>query len=238
MSLSNGNTPKGQDKILPLHKTILYDGPKQLIQPISAIFLGVSVFLAVQFILSHGKVRKIINIMPNPTTTRPDPTEHVAEFGNYIQLVPEGDIQLFLASQLTELLHLIAGLSEKESLMHHAPFTWSIRQVVGHITDCERIFGHRALWIARNNTTPLAGFDETDFMNAVNFDRYPMGELLSEFENVRRSYLLFFRHLEPEAWLRRGTVCEHPATMRALAWLIAGHTKHHLDILHKRLGTR
>jgi hypothetical protein len=135
----------------------------------------------------------------------------------------------------------VGGLTEqlqKNALTKHAPYTWTIKQVVGHITDCERVFAHRALWIARNNTTPLSGFDETEFMAAANFDRQPIPELVEEFEHVRKSHLLLFKHLTPEAWLRRGTVCEHAATVRAFAWAIAGHAKHHLDILHKRLGGR
>jgi DinB superfamily len=178
----------------------------------------------------------MISIMPNPAAIRPETTEHAPDFGKYIHLVPDSDILLFLAAQQKELLGLLTGLSEKDSLIKHAPYTWTIKQVLGHITDCERVFGHRALWIARNNTTPLSGFDETDFMNAVNFDRYPMPELVAEFENVRQSHLLLFRHLDPEAWLRRGTVWDRPATVRVFPWAIAGHTKHHLDILHKRLG--
>jgi hypothetical protein len=167
---------------------------------------------------------------------RPNPTEHAPGFATYINKVPDGDIQLFLTAQLAEFLKLLTGLSEKESLTKHAPYTWTIKQVVGHITDTERVFGHRALWIARNDTTPLATFDETAFMTAATFDRQPMPELVEEFEHVRKSHLLLFKHLTPEAWLRRGTVCEHPATVRAFAWAIAGHAKHHLDILHKRLG--
>jgi hypothetical protein len=174
--------------------------------------------------------------MQNPTLSRPDPTEHAVETGTYIKLVPDGDIQSFLAAQLTEFQRLLTGLSEKESLTRHAPFTWTIKQVVGHITDTERVFGHRALWIGRNDTSPLASFNETAFMAASNFDRIPMPELLEAFEHTRKTHLLFFKHLDPEAWLRRGTACDHPATPRAFAWAIAGHTKHHLDILHKRLG--
>ncbi len=173
--------------------------------------------------------------MPNPTT-RPDATEHAADFGIYINKVPDGDIQRFLAAQLTEFQNLLTNLSEKEALTKHAPYTWTIKQVVGHITDTERVFGHRALWIARNDASPLASFDETNFMNASNFDQIPMPELVQEFEQVRKSHLLFFKHLTPESWLKRGTVCDHPATVRTFAWAIAGHAKHHLDILRKRLG--
>jgi hypothetical protein len=174
--------------------------------------------------------------MPNPAARRPEPTEYAADFGKYIQLVPAGDIQGFLATQLADLLALVSGLSDEQSLVHHAPYSWSIKQVVGHVTDCERIFGYRALRIARGDATPLASFDENAYMQMSNFDRCPFIELLDEFANVRRSHLAMFKHLESEAWLRRGVVNDHPATTRAFAYAIAGHAKHHLDILHRRLA--
>jgi hypothetical protein len=176
--------------------------------------------------------------MPNLTIARPESTEYAPDFGKYIALIPEGDIPSYLESQLTEFLGLLRGLSESESLVHHSPYTWSIKQVVGHMSDSERIFGYRALRIARNDSTPLPSFDENAFVQAANFDRLPFAELLAEFELVRRSHLLLFRHLEPEAWLRSGTVSNHRASVRAFAYVIAGHAKHHLDILHKRLPGR
>jgi hypothetical protein len=175
-------------------------------------------------------------MIANPRTARPGPTEYGSYFGRYVRLPPDGDIVLFLESQLTEFKALLGGVSERDSLVRHAPYTWSIKQVVGHVSDCERVFGYRALWVARNNPTPLASFDEDDFMRAVDFDRWPFAELLAEFEAVRRSQLFLFEHLDPEAWLRRGLVGEHSTTVRAIAHVMGGHAKHHLDILHKRLG--
>ena len=174
--------------------------------------------------------------MSNPPVGRPGANEYAAEFGKYIELVPDGDILSLLTSQLAELLKLLSGLSAQQSLVHHAPYTWSIRQVVGHMSDCERVFGYRALRFARNDTTPLATFDETAFMQAANFDRWPLEELLREFEHVRRSNLLLLAHLEPQAWQRAGVALDHPATVRAMAYVMAGHVKHHLDILRRRLG--
>jgi hypothetical protein len=172
----------------------------------------------------------------NAEPNRPETNECGQGFGTYIRLVPDGDVLAFLESQLADLLKLAGGVSERESLVHHAPYTWSIRQVVGHMTDCERIFGYRALRIARNDATPLASFDENAFMQAANFDRLPIRELSDEFELVRRSHLCLFRHLEAEAWLRWGVVNNHPMTARAFVYAIAGHAKHHLDILHRRLA--
>ena len=118
--------------------------------------------------------------MSNASTSRPDETEFAPAFGNYVRLVPEGDIQQILAEQLAEVTAMLGTLVEEESLLHHAPYTWSIRQVVGHMTDCERVFGYRALRIARNDATPLATFDENAYMQHANFDRWPFRELLAE----------------------------------------------------------
>ena len=169
---------------------------------------------------------------------RPEESEYGPDFGRYVRLTPEGDVLAFLEAQLDELLILLGKLPEAESLVRHAPYTWTIKQVVGHMTDCERIFGYRALRIARADATPLPGFDENEYMKAVDFNGYPLAELVREFEHVRRSHSLLFRHLEPAAWLRRGVVRGGPASTRAFAYVIAGHAKHHLDIMKSRLANR
>lgn len=174
--------------------------------------------------------------MPDSTTSRPVPDEYAPPFEKYIRLVPAGDIWEILQAQFIEVRGLLGDVSDQNSLVHHPPYTWSIRQVLGHITDCERVFGYRALRIARGDATPLASFDEAAWMANANFDRWPLAELLAEFELVRRSHLLLFAYLEPDAWLRRGVVGNHPATVRAFAYIMVGHAKHHLDIVRKRLG--
>jgi hypothetical protein len=172
----------------------------------------------------------------NASAQRPDASEYAPGFQKYVQLGPGGDIVESLEAQLGEALRLLSSLSDEAALTLHAPYTWTIKQVVGHITDCERVFAHRALWIARNGAAPLASFDETGFMEATEFNRWPLAELLAEFEHVRRSNVLFFRHLEPEAWVRRGVVSDHPATVRAFAYVMAGHAQHHLNIVRRRLS--
>jgi hypothetical protein len=173
--------------------------------------------------------------MVQAVSQRPEAAECGPFFGKYVQLVPDGDVVAFLDSQLTELLGVLRNVSEPESLVHHAPYTWSLRQVVGHMTDCERVFGFRALWIARGDASPLAGFDETAFMAASAFDAVPLPALVAEFEHLRRSHILLFRHLPRDAWTRRGTVNAHPATARVFAWVMGGHAQHHLAIVRKRL---
>jgi hypothetical protein len=176
-----------------------------------------------------------IRIMANNLIQRPQAGEYAAFFEGYIHLVPEGDIRSILDAQLREVHELLDGLSDADSLAHHPPYTWSIRQVLGHVTDAERVFGHRALWIARGDTKPLAGFEQDQWMQTIHFDRWPLAELVKEFDLVRRSHLALFAHLDDQAWLRRGVVSNHPATPRAFAYIIAGHTKHHVEIVRKRL---
>lgn len=174
--------------------------------------------------------------MEDPVLTPPDVSEYAAPFAGYVQKSPTGDIRHHLAKQLSETQALLSGLSELESLVRHAPYTWSVKQVVGHIADCERVFGHRVLWIARGGAAPLPSFDETIFMESSDFDRWPFVELLAEFELVRRSHVALLAHLEPTAWTRRGIVLDQPTTARAMARVMFGHAKHHLDILQKRLA--
>jgi DinB superfamily len=168
--------------------------------------------------------------------SRPTADEYAPPFDPYIKLVPEGDILEKLDEQLGRLQALLKPLSEAQALTLHAPYTWSLKQVVGHLTDCERIFGYRALRLGRNDATPLPGFDENQFMQFADFNTWPMPELLEEFSLVRRGHLQLYRHLTADAWQRRGTVIDHPMTPRALAYVMAGHAEHHLAIIKKRLA--
>ncbi|HEV3448117.1 MAG TPA: DinB family protein [Gemmataceae bacterium] len=166
---------------------------------------------------------------------RPEPSEYAAYFGKYVALVPEDDIVPAMEKELEQTLTLLRSVPEKEALVHHAPYTWSIKEVVGHLTDTERIFGYRALRIARGDTTPLPGFDENAYAQAAAFDRCPLPELIAEFEAVRRSHLWLFRHLPNEAWTRKGVANDNSITVRALAYNILGHERHHTAIVRKRL---
>jgi hypothetical protein len=167
---------------------------------------------------------------------RPAADEYAPDFDRYIRLVPAGDILQILAEQLARAEALLHPLSDVESLAVHPPYTWTLKQVVGHITDCERVFGYRALRLARNDATPLPGFDENRFMQFADFNAWPMSELLEEFTCVRRAHLLLLRHLSPRAWQWRGTVIGCPATPRAFAYVMVGHAEHHLAIIKKRLA--
>jgi phosphinothricin acetyltransferase len=171
-----------------------------------------------------------------PTMHRPSSTEYAPYYETYIALVPEDDILAALEAQLGETLAVVRGLPESRGGERHPPYTWSIKEVIGHLADTERVMGYRALRFARGDSTPLPGFDENAFARAAAFDRVPLKDLVGEFEAVRRSNLYLFRGLDEAAWSRRGEANSNAVTVRALAYIIAGHARHHTAILRRRLS--
>jgi hypothetical protein len=167
---------------------------------------------------------------------RPAAAEYAPYYERYVSLATEGDAVTALQAQLDEMLALLRGLPEATANTRHAPYTWSVKQVVGHLTDADREFGHRAFRFSRNDPTPLPGFDEKPYVETADFDRTPFADLLAEFEHVRRANLALFRRLPAAAWSRSGVASGNPVTVRALAYIILGHTRHHLNILRKRLS--
>jgi hypothetical protein len=167
---------------------------------------------------------------------RPDPSEYAPFYAGYVGLVPEDDILAALEGQLGETLAVLRAAPEGQGNVRHPPYTWTVKEVVGHMADTERVMGYRALRFARGDATPLPGFDEQVYVPAGGFDRIPLRDLTAEFEAVRRSHLHLFRHLPQAAWARSGKANDNPVTVRALAYIIAGHARHHTAILRKRLG--
>ena len=168
--------------------------------------------------------------------SRPTLGEFAPDFERYIKLVPAGDVVAVLAEQLKRTQAIFEPLSEAQSLTVHPPYTWTLKQVLGHVTDGERVFGYRALRLARQDATPLPGFDENRFMETADFNDWPMAELLEEFICLRRSHLLLLSHVSQAAWQWRGTVLGQPASCRTFAFVMAGHMEHHLAIVKKRVG--
>jgi DinB superfamily len=167
---------------------------------------------------------------------RPAPADFGPYFGNYVDLVPEDDIQPALANQLEETLAVLRPLTDATAEFRHPPYTWSIKEVVGHLIECERIFGYRALRFARGDSTPLPGFEENDYAREGQFDRVRFVDLLAEFEAVRRSHVWLFNNLPPAAWDRAGEANRHRLSVRAMAYILVGHVRHHMAIVRKRLG--
>jgi hypothetical protein len=166
--------------------------------------------------------------------TTPDRTEAAEYYFTYIDQVPSGDILEILAAQLDELRALLAGIDDKQSLFRYAPDKWSIRQVLSHVNDGERVFVFRAFWFARGFDEPLPSFDQDVAVSTADADARSWQSHLDEFETVRAATLTFFRSIPEDAWTRRGIASGNPFTVRALAYIIAGHVNHHLSILRER----
>lgn len=168
---------------------------------------------------------------------RPDPGEYNAYYDRYIALVPAGDIIALLSVQIDDTLALLRDLTEEQALHAYAPGKWTIKEVLGHIMDAERIFMYRALRFARGDATPLPGFDEKAYAPAGAFSARPLASLIAELTAVRRATVAFLAGMPAEAWQRSGTANEAGASVRALAWITAGHELHHRLILAQRYLT-
>src|SRR5215831_13914325 len=167
-------------------------------------------------------------------TMRPESTEYAPSYEQYIKLVPDGDIISILDSQLESTLALLGTLPEAKSSSAYAPGKWTIKELLGHIIDTERIFTYRALCIGRNDKTPLPGFEQDDYVAGTHFNTRHLASVLEELTAVRRAGVHLFKHFTEEEWLRRGSANQKEITTRALAYNIAGHERHHLNILKTR----
>jgi hypothetical protein len=165
---------------------------------------------------------------------RPDDTEYPSFYGRYVALVPEGDILTILARQNEGTIALLRGLSESQGSFRYAPGKWSIKELVAHLSDAERIFSDRALRFSRDDATPLPGFEENNYVRNGGFDSFPLADLVTGLENVRRSTVSLFRLMSSEASKRRGKANNAEVSVRALAYIIAGHELHHMNVLRTR----
>ena len=165
---------------------------------------------------------------------KPEAGEHAPYYDRYVNLVPPGDVIGILRTQIEGTVATLGSLSEAGSLRRYAEGKWSVREVLGHLIDAERIFAYRALRFARNDATPIPGFEQDDYVAAGQFDKRPWKSLIGEFQSVRRSNLYFFEGLDAPLWLRRGVANGQEITVRALAYIIAGHELHHMSIIRER----
>ncbi len=168
---------------------------------------------------------------------RPQPTEAAPYYFTYIDQVPGDDILPIIEHQLDDSLTLFSTISEESSLYRYSPEKWSIRQVLNHITDTERAFAFRALWFARGFEAPLPGYDQNIAAAGASADSIRWADHVEEFRRVRLSTISLFRNLPQEAWMRSGIASDNPFTVRAMAFIIAGHVAHHVAILHERYVT-
>lgn len=167
-------------------------------------------------------------------TGRPAPTEAAPYYSTYIDRITSDDVVGVLESQLDPTLRLAATVSEEQSLHRYAAGKWSMRQLLNHVSDTERVFVYRALWFTRGFDSALPGFDQEIAVPAAAADQFSWASHIEDFRAVRTATLTFFRNLPADAWSRSGVASGNPVTVRALAYIIAGHAAHHTAVLKER----
>ena len=166
--------------------------------------------------------------------TRPEPNECAVYYHTYTNQVPEGDIIEILTNQLNETANLLKGISEEKALFRYAPDKWSIKELIGHVSDTERVFAYRALNIARNDKSELPGMEQDDYVKFAKFDNLHLADLLEEFRHVRHANILLFKTFDEEILMRKGIASGCEFTVRTFPYIIAGHEKHHQNVLKER----
>lgn len=169
-------------------------------------------------------------------TQRPATAEYAPFFADYVALVTEHEVLGVLESQPAELAKYASGVSQEKETYSYQEGKWSLRQVFGHLSDAERVFGHRAFCIGRGEQAALPSFDENEYMVLSDAAKRPLLDLVNEFEAVRVANLTYLRLLDDASWLRTGTAGGNSVSVRALAFIMAGHVRHHLGILRTRYG--
>ena len=165
---------------------------------------------------------------------RPSPTEYAPFYATYVDAVPGGDLLRLLEDQGDDTLALLRSFGEQRGNDRYAEGKWSVKEVVGHMADTERVFAYRALRFARADETPLPGFEQNSYVEAAGFGRRTLADLAEEFADVRKATLKLLASFDEEVLDRVGTASGHPMSVRALAWVIAGHERHHVGILRDR----
>lgn len=168
------------------------------------------------------------------TVTRPRPDEYASYYEKYISLITSDDIVSVLEAQGVLMTQFLTARSEREGNFRYAPDKWSVKEVIGHLSDSERIFAYRLLRISRGDETPLPGFEQNDYIAPGAFNERILADLAAEFAVVRMATMALVQSLPDEAWKRRGTASDNPITVRALAYIIAGHEVHHRKILDEK----
>lgn len=169
-----------------------------------------------------------------PQYARPDPSEYAPFYAGYVAKVPDGDLPAILEAQIGEFFQALNPITDAKGRFAYAPGKWTIKEVLLHVVDAERVFSYRAMRIARGDTTPLPGFDEKAWVPESGANDRTVADLLGEFRAVRTATVALLRHLPADSVSRRGVASEKAITVRALAWIIAGHPIHHLGILRER----
>ena len=167
--------------------------------------------------------------------TLPTPDEYASFYSDYIERASErDDLYTALPRQIDELHSALGSLSDAQARFRPESNEWSIKEVIGHVNDVERVFSYRLLRVSRDDATPLPGFEQDDYVRAVGFDEYSLDDLLAEFEYLRRANMIAIGHMSPEAMDRRGTASGAAVSARALIFMIVGHVDHHMASLQEK----
>ena len=169
------------------------------------------------------------------TLTSPTSDEYAEFYAGYVQrATARGDVLAALPKQIEEIESALGSLSNEQALFRDAPKEWSIKEVMGHINDVERVFSYRLLWVSRNDATPLPGFEQNDYVREAGFDNVSLGDLINEFEYLRRANILAISNIKEDALLYLGTASGYPVSTRALIYMLVGHVEHHMASLHEK----
>lgn len=166
---------------------------------------------------------------------RPERTEYADFYANYVSLVPDGSIEEFLLKQWDELVTVVQGVPEDEASKPPAPGKWSVKEVLGHLCDTERVMSYRLMRFARGDQKELQGFEQDDYVVAGDFNSRVRHDLMVEFKNIRGATIALVGSISPEVEARTGVASGHPVSVRALAHIIAGHAQRHLDLMRQRI---
>ena len=169
------------------------------------------------------------------TITHPTSEEYAEYYGGYIQrAIARKDVLTALSSQIDEIRSALGNLTNKQALFRDEPKEWSIKEVLGHINDIERIFSTRLLRVSRNDLTPLPGFDQDDYVREAGYDNYALGDLINEFEHLRRANIIMIQNTPDNYADRLGNASGFPVSVRALVHMLVGHVDHHMASLHEK----
>ena len=172
--------------------------------------------------------------MYNISPARPTDKEYASFYSGYVGLVPDGDLFRNLKEQGVETQKFLKSIGESTSERRYAPDKWSIREVLAHVADSERVFTYRALRFARADATPLPGYDEKAWGQSSNAQSIPLAILMEDLQSLRVATLSLFRSFDDDGWGRSGTANNNPITVRALAYIVCGHERHHVKIIKER----
>ncbi|MEO6333484.1 MAG: DinB family protein [Pyrinomonadaceae bacterium] len=165
---------------------------------------------------------------------RPDKTEYAPYYERYVSLVTPTDVMSMLGEQTTQLQDILNGMPEEKGEFRYAEGKWSIKELLGHVIDGERMFAYRVLRISRGDATPIEGFEQDGYIENANSNHRSLADLLEEFSLLRRANMIFFKNLDGDGWSRIGTASGATVSVRALGYIMAGHVEHHLGILKER----